>query len=277
MVLLKKLKSLLGLEEGQSSGDQREDDSVGVTVEHDRGDQERASEPGAETGGDAGGGVDAEPESGSEGPPIGSASEPGGSEPIDSEEPIDEETATDPEEAPPGTDAPGTETAEPAPAETDDTSEEGVGVDGTVDVDPEVDSPGPTGDEESGSEARPESEPMSESGPAVDVDSEADAGTEPEPTPEPEPDSTTEADPESGITDTPTGEATAGGTDESAGETEEELQDIKGIGPSYEAKLSEAGVESVGELADADADDLAEDTGLSTKRIREWIDRARSR
>lgn len=222
MALLTKLKSLLGLDDGRSSSDRSDDDAVGVTVEHDRSDDRTASESASTAG--------SEPE----GPPIDSGPESGSIEQepaeTEAEESIDEEAATNPEEAPPGTDAPGTETAEPAPAETGESSEDGAVVDGTVDVEPDVDAPEPEG--EAGS------------GPAPEVESE----TEDE-----------------------------GSTGDGSGPSDEALQDIKGIGPSYETTLSEAGVETVDELADADADALADDTGLSTKRIRGWIDRARSR
>lgn len=52
---------------------------------------------------------------------------------------------------------------------------------------------------------------------------------------------------------------------------------IKGIGPSYADRLADAGVETVSELADADADDLAEQTDLSETRLERWIERARNR
>lgn len=50
---------------------------------------------------------------------------------------------------------------------------------------------------------------------------------------------------------------------------------IKGIGPAYARRLSSAGVDSVAELAAADADDLAEAVDLSPKRVGRWIERAR--
>lgn len=254
MALLRKLKSLLGLDEGQSSSDRSGDDSVGVTVEHDRSDDRTTPEP--EPG--SGSAAETEPE----GPPIGSGPETEsiGQDPAeagtDAEGPVDEETASNPEEAPPGTDAPGTETAEPAPAETGESSEEGAGVDGTVDVEPDVESPEPEGGTEPDPDPQAEAQPgpISESGPSTDVDAET------------EPDGSAETEPEIG-----------GSTADEGEPTDEALQDLKGIGPSYETTLSEAGVETVDDLADADADELADDTGLSTKRVQRWIDRARSR
>lgn len=69
-------------------------------------------------------------------------------------------------------------------------------------------------------------------------------------------------------------------TDESGAEppTEGEPVDvIKGIGPAYAGRLADAGVETVPELAAADADELAAETEISAKRIRGWIERAKLR
>lgn len=52
------------------------------------------------------------------------------------------------------------------------------------------------------------------------------------------------------------------------------LTAIKGIGPAYAERLESAGVGTVGELAGADADALADATDISAKRIQGWIDRA---
>lgn len=54
----------------------------------------------------------------------------------------------------------------------------------------------------------------------------------------------------------------------------EHVESISGIGPAYAKRLGDAGIESVAELADADADALADETGVSAKRIRRWIERA---
>ncbi|MFC7166598.1 DNA topoisomerase I [Halospeciosus flavus] len=51
----------------------------------------------------------------------------------------------------------------------------------------------------------------------------------------------------------------------------EGLQAIEGIGAKTEEKLQEAGIEDVEALADADADEVAEDVaGVSADKIREW-------
>lgn len=60
-------------------------------------------------------------------------------------------------------------------------------------------------------------------------------------------------------------------------EESEPVETIKGIGPSYAAQLGEAGVGTVDELAVADAERLADETGLSEKRITNWIEQAKHR
>lgn len=69
-------------------------------------------------------------------------------------------------------------------------------------------------------------------------------------------------------------EATSVATAESDGER---VAEIKGIGPAYAGRLEQAGVETVADLADADADELARETDIAATRIQNWIDRARSR
>lgn len=55
------------------------------------------------------------------------------------------------------------------------------------------------------------------------------------------------------------------------------VDDLKGIGPSYASRLSDAGVETVGDMAGRDAAALAEETGLSEKRISRWMEQAEAR
>ena len=89
---------------------------------------------------------------------------------------------------------------------------------------------------------------------------------------------TTSDDDATASDDTPTDSPgdVADGTD--AGTAPEvDLQDIKGIGPTYADRLREAGVESVGDLADADADALGEATDIGPNRLANWIERARAR
>ena len=51
---------------------------------------------------------------------------------------------------------------------------------------------------------------------------------------------------------------------------------IRGIGERYSAKLADAGITTVGQLAAADATVLCEQTGVSPSRIERWIDAART-
>ncbi|TYT62875.1 helix-hairpin-helix domain-containing protein [Natrialba swarupiae] len=60
-------------------------------------------------------------------------------------------------------------------------------------------------------------------------------------------------------------------------EPSEPVDSIKGIGPAYADRLADAGVETVADLADADAGVLAEQTDISEKRLQGWIDRAEVR
>lgn len=54
----------------------------------------------------------------------------------------------------------------------------------------------------------------------------------------------------------------------------EDLESISGIGPSYAERLHEAGIETVEELAEADADELAETIDATGANVRDWIDAA---
>jgi len=56
--------------------------------------------------------------------------------------------------------------------------------------------------------------------------------------------------------------------------TDESVDAIQGIGPAYAERLREAGIETVGDLRGADVTDLAEETGLSEKRLGRWVERA---
>ncbi len=57
-------------------------------------------------------------------------------------------------------------------------------------------------------------------------------------------------------------------------DTGEPVDVIKGIGPAYADRLEGAGVETVADLAAADAESLGEETDISPKRLQGWIDRA---
>ncbi|MFB6256412.1 MAG: helix-hairpin-helix domain-containing protein [Haloplanus sp.] len=66
-------------------------------------------------------------------------------------------------------------------------------------------------------------------------------------------------------------ESAATGTDT------ESVEAIKGIGPAYAERLANAGVDSVADLAAADAPELAAAVDLSETRVGRWIERARER
>lgn len=63
--------------------------------------------------------------------------------------------------------------------------------------------------------------------------------------------------------------------DEATGEEETavDLESIEGIGSAYAERLRAAGVTDAADLAAADPDDLASETGIGTRRIQGWIER----
>lgn len=54
-----------------------------------------------------------------------------------------------------------------------------------------------------------------------------------------------------------------------------DLEELKGIGPAYAERLAEIGIESVEDLAAADAGAVAEGASVGEKRAATWIDRAK--
>ena len=171
-------------------------------------------------------------------------------------------------------------------------------VDVTVEHEPEPDTTSEdavkgTGDETTADAASsPAAEPADESDtatePEVETD-ESDAEVEPDDEPEVEAD---ESEAETEDTETAAAESDTEDDDEPEAEPEVEASDdadsevdienadaatdtIKGIGPSYAETLSDIGIETVGDLAAADAADIAGETDLSEKRVGRWIARAR--
>lgn len=59
------------------------------------------------------------------------------------------------------------------------------------------------------------------------------------------------------------------------GDSDEPVQTIKGIGPAYAERLDTVGIETVGELAAADAASVADGIDVSESRVGDWIERAR--
>jgi polyhydroxyalkanoate synthase len=94
-----------------------------------------------------------------------------------------------------------------------------------------------------------------------DGDAEAESGTEPE------------AEPES------TGEpaAEAGAESGADADVDVDVQSIDGIGPTYAERLREAGVETVADLAGADAAAVAEAADVGVGRAEGWIEQAAGR
>jgi predicted flap endonuclease-1-like 5' DNA nuclease len=65
-------------------------------------------------------------------------------------------------------------------------------------------------------------------------------------------------------------ESEAEGSVDGSDAGEESVEVISGIGQAYGKRLSDAGVETVADLAAADAADLADTSGISEKRIAGW-------
>ncbi|WP_276271310.1 helix-hairpin-helix domain-containing protein [Haloarcula litorea] len=91
---------------------------------------------------------------------------------------------------------------------------------------------------------------------------EADAGeAEPVPTDDADIDAETDAEP-----DIPEAEPDEGSDDP--------VTEIKGIGPAYAKRLQGIGIDTVGDLAGADAGEIASETDLSESRVSGWIEQA---
>lgn len=86
---------------------------------------------------------------------------------------------------------------------------------------------------------------------------------------EAEPDTPAEAD--SDATDG-SGSDTDGPEPDAAGS--EPVDSLSGIGPAYADRLGDAGIETVTDLADADAAEVAAATDIAEGRVQGWIDQA---
>jgi predicted flap endonuclease-1-like 5' DNA nuclease len=67
------------------------------------------------------------------------------------------------------------------------------------------------------------------------------------------------------------------GTDDGTDAGSEPVDSISGIGQAYGKRLSDAGVETVADLAGADSAELADASGISEKRITDWQEAADDR
>lgn len=133
-------------------------------------------------------------------------------------------------------------------------------------------------EEQAGTNVTVEREPSTESEDAVkgtDTESETapEADTDAETTEETDTESETAAETSQETTESEQSEPS---TDDDLG-TDESTDVIKGIGSAYADRLAEAGIETVADLAQGDADALSEETGISEKRLQNWVDRAKHR
>ena len=64
------------------------------------------------------------------------------------------------------------------------------------------------------------------------------------------------------------------GESEAAAGSTEPVTELNGIGPAYGDRLAGAGIETVGELAAADAAELADQIELGESRVAGWVDQA---
>ncbi|MFB6227290.1 MAG: helix-hairpin-helix domain-containing protein [Halobacteriales archaeon] len=81
---------------------------------------------------------------------------------------------------------------------------------------------------------------------------------------------------DAGDTGTAPEDADQEGTEEGKTDTKggASVEEIKGIGPTYAERLADAGVQTVSELAAADAAELGSKTGVGESRVANWIERA---
>ncbi|MFB6131127.1 MAG: helix-hairpin-helix domain-containing protein [Salinigranum sp.] len=117
--------------------------------------------------------------------------------------------------------------------------------------------------------------PEAEAGTGVEAEAAAevdDVTTEVEAATEVEEPATEAEEPTTAVEEAEDAEAETG---EEAVGADVSVRNVKGIGPAYAERLADAGVDSVADLAAADADELAGAIDVSAKRIGRWIDRAR--
>lgn len=58
-------------------------------------------------------------------------------------------------------------------------------------------------------------------------------------------------------------------------DSQDDLSQVKGIGPVFRARLGEAGVSTFADLARADAEALATRIDVAASRVDDWVDQAR--
>lgn len=183
------------------------------------------------------------------------------------------------------------------PAAETESAAEGVDVEGDASAD--VEGNGAEPDEatepsaETADEAIEEAEPeRGQSDEIVELDgedaeAESAAGAEPEPEPEPEaeaepdtepgPEDDAEAEDERVEDDEESTDEESEADEESVEGPESDLEDIKGVGPAYADRLRGVGIESIADLAESDAEEIAAETDLSATRVENWIEQAKVR
>lgn len=253
MGLITKLKSLLGFDDGRSRPRRG---GGSVTVERER-------------GRDASEAADSEPETLSES--AGAGEEGTAAEPAEAAGPDDAAGQPERTEGTEPEDEPVIEQAEP-----DDGIEDEELADELAEPETEAEigeSGAGSGSETAGAAGEePEPEPEIKQEPATEIENDVGAESTVEDDAEPEPEIGEETEPEPVIGEEPEAEV-----EEEPEPSGAALDDIKGIGPAYAQRLRDAGVESVEQLADADAAELADEIEVSEKRVSAWIDRAQSR
>ena len=75
--------------------------------------------------------------------------------------------------------------------------------------------------------------------------------------------------------ETADGDSETAAAETANGDSDEPVQSIKGIGPAYAERLETIEIETVGELAVADAAAVAGGIEVSESRVSDWIERAR--
>jgi predicted flap endonuclease-1-like 5' DNA nuclease len=256
MALFDSILSLLGL---KSTDSETQRESTDVTVEHDPDAENEAAVKGTDASGSTG---------------------------SITEEPPEDEGAAEPAEVADGVDHAGTEheAAEPAeaagPADEHDTEAEPAPVDESPVGEPEVEAD--EGDEAAATDA-------TEDAAAAGTDAAGSTGSVTEEPPE-EGGAAEPAEAAGGISEEDDEHeaaepAEAAGpvseepdpAEESEGDDADSVDTVSGIGPAYASQLADAGVETVADLAAADPAALAEETGISEKRLTRLVERAGER
>lgn len=114
-------------------------------------------------------------------------------------------------------------------------------------------------DETGGTTVRVEREPRTETTRDVEESSGPTSSS-------PEPSTTPDAGVDTSVEEAEVTAGTTGG--------DEPVDSLSGIGPAYAERLAEAGVETVGDLAAADAADLDAATDIGEGRLASWIEKA---